>query len=279
MAMYTDDNLMQMLVLKGGNALDLIYGVACRASADLDFSVASIFPAEEMDSITSRIRTILEAIFKTEGYHVFDVTLEERPEHITADMASFWGGYRIEFKLIELDKFKKLADDHEALRRQATVLGMTQERKFGIDISKFEYCDPKREQDLEGYTIYVYTPEMIVCEKIRAICQQMPEYAKLVKSQSQCARARDYFDIHTVVEYFHIDISSKDNIELLEKIFAAKRVPLKLIGKIKDFKEYHRPDFAAVKDTVKPGTKLKDFDFYFDYVVDRCKVLKPLWEE
>jgi predicted nucleotidyltransferase component of viral defense system len=30
---------MDQLVLKGGNALDLIYGISTRASMDLDFSV------------------------------------------------------------------------------------------------------------------------------------------------------------------------------------------------------------------------------------------------
>jgi hypothetical protein len=42
-------------------------------------------------------------------------------------------------------------------------------------------------------------------------------------------------------------------------------------------REFHRPDFVAVRDAVKPGVKLKDFDFYFDFVVDLCQRLEPLW--
>ena len=42
-AMYSDDELMEMLVLKGGNAIDLIYGVSSRSSLDLDFSMQSDF--------------------------------------------------------------------------------------------------------------------------------------------------------------------------------------------------------------------------------------------
>ena len=34
-AMFSDDDLMQTLVLKGGNAMDLIYNVGHRASRDL----------------------------------------------------------------------------------------------------------------------------------------------------------------------------------------------------------------------------------------------------
>lgn len=120
---------------------------------------------------------------------------------------------------------------------------------------------------------------MIVFEKIRAICQQMPEYAQVVNSPSQSARARDFFDIYTILEHFKgIDFRTKGNADLLKNIFAAKRVPLNLIGKIKDYKEYHRPDFVSVKDTVQPSFDLREFDYYFDYVVDRCRELEPLWK-
>jgi hypothetical protein len=44
-------------------------------------------------------------------------------------------------------------------------------------------------------------------------------------------------------------------------------VPLNLLGKIKDYREFHRPDFISVVNTVKGGVKLMDYDFYFDYVV------------
>ena len=36
-AMVSDDELMDILVLKGGNAIDLIYQVSGRASIDIDF--------------------------------------------------------------------------------------------------------------------------------------------------------------------------------------------------------------------------------------------------
>ena len=46
-------------------------------------------------------------------------------------------------------------------------------------------------------------------------------------------------------------------------------MPLELIGKIAGFREFHRPDFKSVLDTVKPGVALLDFDFYFDFVVEQ----------
>jgi hypothetical protein len=54
-------------------------------------------------------------------------------------------------------------------------------------------------------------------------------------------------------------------------------VPLELIGKIQDFREFHRADFQSVKDTIKPGVSLRDFDFYFDYVLNQGdQLLKAL---
>ncbi len=38
-AMFSDDELMEMLVLKGGNAMALFYSEYSRASIDLDFSL------------------------------------------------------------------------------------------------------------------------------------------------------------------------------------------------------------------------------------------------
>jgi len=42
-ALFSDDELMDTLVLKGGNALALIYKVGSRASIDMDFSIQSAF--------------------------------------------------------------------------------------------------------------------------------------------------------------------------------------------------------------------------------------------
>ena len=44
-AMFSDDTLLDKLVPKGGNALDLVLGVTTRASIDLDFSIEHAFGA------------------------------------------------------------------------------------------------------------------------------------------------------------------------------------------------------------------------------------------
>lgn len=277
-AMFSDDDLMDMLVLKGGNVLDLIYGISARSSIDIDFSIADEFKKDDLDSIKSKIQTVLRNTFREAGYEVFDLVFMEKPKKISPELANFWGGYQIVFKLIELDKYDQLKNDIDSLRRNAAPIDPNQRKKFRIEISKFEYCEIKQKRDIDGYTIYIYSPPMIVLEKLRAICQQMPEYRKFVKSHPPTARARDFVDIYFVFKEYKIDIKSKKNIKLLKAIFDAKKVQIRLIGEIHKYRDFHYQDFPAVKDTVKPGRKLKDFDFYFNYVIDKFKVLKPLWE-
>jgi predicted nucleotidyltransferase component of viral defense system len=272
-AMFSDDELMETLVLKGGNALDIVYDVALRASLDLDFSIPTEFDPNNIGEIESKMKKALTKIFHENGYSVFDIKLGEQPEDINFKAPSFWGGYRLEFKVIETTQFEELSNDQRALRINAIDVGPGSQKTYRIEISKWEYCEPKRRTEIENYTIYVYTPEMIVVEKLRAICQQMPEYTKLIGKSHRTARARDFFDIYTVVEHFAIDLTTTENLQLLRDVFLAKQVPVDLIAKIKNYKEYHRPDFSVVESTVKRHIKLKNFEFYFDYVVSKCSVL------
>ena len=274
-ALFSDDDLMYSLVLKGGNALDMIYGVAQRASLDLDFSIDKEFNKSEISLIQDKIQKVLKETFKANGYEAFDIHFVEVPDNVNSTSPDFWGGYLIIFKIIETAKYESLRSNLHALRVNALEVGLNHERVFKISISKFEYCASKKETDLDDYTIYVYTPEMIVFEKLRAICQQMPEYTP---NTTKTARARDFFDIYAVMEHFKIDFTSHHNIDLLKNIFEAKKVALTLIGEINRYREYHRPDYVSVEATAKPSIKLNTFDFYFDYVVDKCKCLQSLWE-
>lgn len=275
-ALFSDDELMNIFVLKGGNALDIIYKIASRSSIDIDISIANKF--ENPERIAKKMEATLISTFNENGYSVFDFKFVERPHSITPDMADFWGGYRAEFKIIEKEKFNRFRKDAEDLRRNAAPINLKQQKTFYIDISKFEYCDSKLNKNLDDYMIYVYSPEMIIFEKLRAICQQMPEYLKIVKSTGTAtARARDFYDIYKAIEFFKIDVASEENLQLADAIFSAKKTPLYLIGEINKYRESHRGDFHLVQNTVYPSEELRDFDFYFDYVVGKCGLLKSLW--
>ncbi len=111
---------------------------------------------------------------------------------------------------------------------------------------------------------------MIVFEKLRAICQQTEEYCSQMGKVHRQARARDFFDIYTIIRHFKINVTDPDNLTLLKHIFAAKNVPLTLLVTISKYKNFHRSDFSSVQDTLKPGERLRDFDYYFDFVVIEC---------
>jgi hypothetical protein len=273
---FSDDYLMERLVLKGGNAINLVLEIGTRASVDIDLSMENDFPPKELEAVRVRLEKRLQEVFNAEHFHVFDVTLEPKPDLVSPEVANFWGGYLATFKLLEEKHWKQCAGDLSAMRRNSLKVGA--KGKFEIDISKFEYCARKTAVDMDGYQVFVYSTEMLVAEKLRAICQQMPEYGPVVhRKRPGSARARDFLDIHTLITHFKLDITAPKNLELLKLIFKAKRVPIELLGKIGGFREFHRADFKSVVDTVKPGVALRDFDFYFDFVLQQAdRLLKAL---
>ena len=130
----------------------------------------------------------------------------------------------------------------DELRKYALEIG--QKKKFLIDVSRFEYTYGKQEADVDGYRIYVYSPEMIVCEKLRAICQQMPAYGPVIKrNRGGTARARDFVDIYVLMTSLCLDIMLEKNQETLLGMFSVKKVPLMLLGHIEEYREFHRSDF------------------------------------
>jgi hypothetical protein len=269
-AMFSDDVLFGRLVLKGGNAISLVYGYGTRGSLDVDFSIDGDF--DDLEDAARRIEAALADRFRAAGYVLFDYMFAPRPS-VASIRGDRWGGYRCQFKIIQRDKYERLGGDLEAARRNAALIGPFQKRTFTIDLSKWEFCAGKTYAELQDYTIYVYTPVMLVLEKIRAVCQQMDEY-KLRGEKS--ARARDFYDIYVLMKEAQIDLRTPHAFELTKQIFAAKDVPLDLIGRLPQYREFHRPDWPSVEDAVIGN--VESYDFYFDFVVDLTKVLEALWK-
>jgi predicted nucleotidyltransferase component of viral defense system len=268
--MFGDDFLMEKLVLKGASAMELVYGITKRSSIDVDFSIEECFLPQHLIDVSNRIKSALEKTFAREGFSVFDFNFDELKRK---SAEQFWGGYTAEFKIIEKGKVKKLEANLDKMRVQAEPIGKSGSANYRVEISKFEFCGKKTMRKLDDYTIYLYTPEMIAFEKLRAICQQMPEYAHR-SNRTKTARARDFYDIYHLCERFNIKVQTEEAAELVKNIFAAKDVPLKLLFLIETQREFHRQDFASVQATVDPGENLKEFDFYFEYVAERVKELK-----
>lgn len=272
LALFSDEFLFDRLVLKGGNAIHLVHKLALRSSLDLDFSMAGDF--EDLEEAKRHLFASLKNHFSALGYVVIDELLTSKPKVQRSEDRSWWGGYELRFKIISREKFRQLRDRPDRLGVNALTVGPRQERSFSVDLSKSEYIEAKAIVDFGEYPIPVYTLDMIAVEKLRAICQQMPEYEiKGVRTQ----RARDFYDIHLIVTKRNTDLDSAANHDLIRNIFAAKRVPLELLGRIADYREFHRGDWPAVLDAV--GGIANSYDFHFDFVLALVERLKPLWEK
>ncbi len=285
-AIFSDDTILENLVLKGGNALDIGLGISTRASIDLDFSMADDF--ESAGQFSERIRRALVDHFGRNKFVVFDFSFLSVPRGLENDpvLVEFWGGYRVEFKVISQQDYDKLNGELGKIRQQSAPIIPGGGKTFQIDISKHEYSKSKKIILLNGLNVAIYTPAAIVAEKVRAICQQMVEYEKIVKrGRLGTARARDFMDIFVVCSHSvvgpEVDFASVEFHSLIKNVFAAKRVPLHLIGQIQGTHDMHAPDFQSVLATIKTGVKLpsQDFETYFSFVVQQCDKLKPLWDK
>jgi hypothetical protein len=269
-ALFSDDVLFNHLVLKGGNALNLVHGLGTRSSLDVDFSMDQDFG--DIEEARARIFRALKDRMESLGLVVFDESFAVEPD--LSDIHSKWGGYQIQFKLIERTKYDALSGQPRKRQIDSQVIGPGQERIFKIQISKWEYCETKQESKLDDYTIYVYPTALIAIEKLRAICQQMPEYPLRGHRKP---RGRDFYDIFTIVSEAGVDLATAENIEIMRHVFAAKNVPLSFLRLVPDQREFHRPDWANVQNSV--SGQLQSFDFYFEFVLKQTERLKALWDE
>ena len=225
-AIFSNNELSQLLTLKGGNALKLL-GLTERQSQDLDFSISE---SRRLDIKSHKIlfESLITKAFSDLGYQVENFKLEHRPSKRNDSIPPWWGGYFISFIILSQETFE-LLDDKQ--RQNIGAHGITIEngqKKIKIDLSFDEYTENRISYNLNGVDIFVYSPLMIVDEKIRASCQQLPEY-KLSKEKE---RSRDLFDIYSIlvsnIDDF-INLDSPNNISIIKKMFDLKGVNIDLL--------------------------------------------------
>jgi len=269
-ALFSDDELYDHLVLKGGNALRLVYRLQERTSLDLDFSLDTEF--FDLERTEQRLIRALRDRLDSAGYSSFDEKLEERPPHPTGR----WGGYLLTFKVIARLEHARLGGDLDALRRNAVSFGPLGQRNWSVEFSRYEYCEGKIPYELDSQRIYVYSPEMLAIEKLRALCQQLPEYPQ---RRHPAPRARDFYDIHSLMTRLSPPprLDSAGSVEQARAIFQAKEVPISLLWEIRRTRDFHAPDWPSVQ--VSTTGTLNDFDFYFEFVATLAERLEPLWNE
>lgn len=276
-AIASDVALMERLILKGGNALDLVHKLGERASLDIDLSMSGDFRDQaDLDDVSSRLFRALRDRFDSIGYVVFDEKLEPRPRTSTVFTLTVWGGYNAVFKLIRKERYREMGgqlgiipagDLLDKMRREAQISGPGFLRKFEIEISKFEYTHGRVLVDVGDYSCYVYTPAMIAAEKLRAICQQLPQYELRA---NPAPRPRDFYDIHTIAVRTSCDLADVTHHELVREMFLAKEVPLDFVNYIggSEVRAFHEQAWQSVVDAVRGGPP-HPFSYYFEFVVDQ----------
>jgi hypothetical protein len=265
-ALFSDEYLLSKIVLKGGNALVHAHKILDRTSVDIDVSIRGDLekPQKEMEDL---LKTSFAKTFREFDFIVFDASFTRRPESLSA-LHDFWGGYRFEFKIISKEDYERIGtEDLTRLRRESHVVDFLSKKRFFVDFSKEEYCESSVEMELGNAKIVVYTPMLIVIEKLRAICQQLPEYKKVVPTFKPSARPRDFFDIFTILDSLNLrdELLDDNSISILKEVFKAKRVPIEYLLNIEGSRDFHEGAYRNLEASIPPEIELLPFGFYFDY--------------
>jgi predicted nucleotidyltransferase component of viral defense system len=266
---FKEDIFNESLYLKGGQALRLKENLRKRFSADIDFSASS--EIKDKDLFFSKIKDSLYQEFLTHDLYLFDFVFTRRPKQRKEGTPDFWGGWEVEFKLIEKSK---MGGNIDKLRREAIVPEGVASPKINLDISEHEYCGSVEKIKVRSVDVNVYSRALLLLEKIRAICQQHPDY-KLTKNDS---RARDYYDVERLWDKVVTRAEQEPFLSECKmhigKVFAAKGVELSLLDRIfeDEFLEIQESGWPSVRATV--SDKVEDFDYYVSVLQDIIRNLK-----
>lgn len=277
---FSDDDLFEILTLKGGNAMALL-DITDRASQDLDFSIKQGIRLTQ-DEDAPKFKKALERTFEEEGYRIIDFKFDVKPKKTKRELPPFWGGYSINFKVMDEETYEKTYDVSDQKRSSMALQLEGGKKKIEIDISLEEYTEDRIQMKLDEYQIHIYSPLMIVYEKMRALCQQLPdyEYASFEKT-----RARDLYDIYIAIQKsssleLRGQILSPSNVHILREMFKAKNVSLELLLKIESYREQLEDDFnQRVTPQIADRKNVPDFDFLFEFNIELIKEVYALLEE
>lgn len=265
LAVFHDRVLARRMFLKGGSAMRMLDEERNRLSLDADFSIRGSIRVQK--AFFARMEKSISRQFAPFEYRVIDFRFTPRPRHSKPDMPKWWKGWLCQFKLVAI-AFAELP--LEAQRRRALIPEGSNSPVIEIEISEHEYCGAERTKIIRGVVVHGYTRELLVVEKLRAICQQHPNY----RFHSNKNRARDFYDIYKLC-------SGKDQSffircqQHLPAVFEAKDVPVSLLTALWDeeFLSVQRSGFTQVKDSTKGA--LRDFDVYVEYLRYLVRLICP----
>ena len=264
-AVYSTSSPSETLFLKGGSAMRLFDNLTSRLSIDADFSVHT--DIDNKSKFFRELKSSVIARFRRKKLNIIDFEWSRKPGKKRAGFPDWWGGWLCEFKLVS---FQHRGKSIETKRRNALIPDGANSSKVTVEISKHEYCGKRRIKTIQGVKIFGYSRELLVLEKIRAICQQHPDYAY----RSSKNRARDFYDIYELTANTDDGFISRCSSQI-ENVFRAKEVPLKILALLweVDFIDEQRRGFDEVKDTVIG--KIHDFEVYVEHLRFFVKDIYP----
>jgi len=264
-AIYRDPEPSIQLFLKGGSAMRLFDDLTSRLSIDIDFSINTA--VDDVDNFFDTMKSKIGRSFHELKYEAIDFKWIRKPSRKSKDKPDWWGGWSFEFKIVSHVHRGK---SNGIKRRNALIPEGANSSKIIVEISEHEYCKNGRTKIINGVNILGYSRELIVLEKIRAICQQHPDYKfKLSKN-----RARDFYDIYELTKDVDDDFAHRCSLHI-ENVFRAKEVPVIILQSFweDDFIDRQRRGFDQVKNTVQG--KVYDFDFYLENIRFLVKEIYP----
>jgi len=266
-SIYSSSALSELLILKGGSAMRLFDDMDSRLSIDADFSLKDRLT--DSNRVFKEMSRCITKAFRAHGYDLLDFKASRRPRKIRKGFPVWWGGWACEFKLVDRKHRQKSL---ETRRRNALVPEGSNSPRISIDLSEHEYCGKQRAKMLHGTKIRAYSREMLVLEKLRAICQQHPDYPYRQETEN---RARDFYDIHSLT--IDIDDGFIRRCQFhMGAVFGAKEVPLWILHALwKDdaFIDEFRRGFDQVRDMVRGP--VDSFDVYLEHVRFLLKDICP----
>lgn len=271
LAIFSDFELSETFILKGGSAIDIVHQIGSgRSSKDIDLAMENSIPDEILTKFELLFKHAIDKQFKPIGYIINTCNFKKVPLNPKSEKLV---GYNFKFSLTEIKNETKVksrsSENHIKGIGKINIGGLD---TFTIEMSGHDIWDPSyviQDIDLENLEIKVYRLEAIVCEKTRAICQ---------KVKFNYFRSKDIYDICIILE----KKSGWDYEEIAKNIklcFDKKEVDLDLIEKIFEFRNDFKIDFEQkVNITIPFDKRDREFDYYFDEFSEFIKKVMPFIE-
>lgn len=282
-SIFRETKIAEKFALKGGTALDIGYNMPQgRYSSDIDLSMNEDIPGT-LEDVKEVFKVALERNLSEYDLFPIDVVLKRNPKRQSLDRPRH-GGYILKFFLVKYsDHQSELKNKAKGARSRVKKISSPENGgKFKIDISKYDFWedDMISLELVDDFTVPMYTLNMIMYEKIKAICEQVPK--KGTKS-----RAKDYYDVFIIHNHLldnpdKLDhaLGSEECRIYMSKCFESASLDLDILDRISEARDSHKSSFEILRETLREPyrSELKEFDFYAGYVEYLVLGLKSSWD-